>query len=90
LYHVILSPKAAKFLNALDRKRRLKIIGVLKDLADYPFALKRHDVKKIEGRQSTFRVRLGGIRAIFYVDKENERIVILKMDSRESVYDYTG
>ncbi len=87
MYKIILSPKAAKFLNTLDKKRRLRIIRPLEDLADYPFALRQHDIKKIQGREYTFRIRTGDIRAIFYVDKENETIVVLKIGYREAIYE---
>lgn len=71
----------------LDKKRRLKVIKTLEDLTDYPFALGRHDVKKIEGRKYTFRVRTGDIRTVFYIDEENENIVVLKIGRRESIYE---
>ena len=87
LYRIILSTKAAKFLNILDKKRRLNVIKTLEDLADYPFALRRHDVKKIEGRKCTFRVRTGDIRTVFYIDEANENIVVLKIGHRESIYE---
>lgn len=87
MFSVILSRKANKFLQGLEHKVRSKVISPLEELADYPFSLKRHDIKKIQGRENTFRLRVGDLRAIFYVDKEEERVIILKIDYRESVYE---
>ncbi len=56
------------------------MIAALEDLTDYPFGLKRHDIKKIQGRENTFRLRVGDLRAIFYVDRNEERVIILKID----------
>jgi len=36
--------------------------------------------------ETTFRLWVGDLRAIFYVDKNEERATILKIDCRESVY----
>ncbi|MBI2126082.1 MAG: type II toxin-antitoxin system RelE/ParE family toxin [Thaumarchaeota archaeon] len=87
MFGVILSRKANKFLQGLEYKAKTKVISALEDLTDYPFSLKRHDIKKIQGRENTFRLRVGDIRAIFYVDKNEERVIILKIDYRESVYE---
>ena len=86
MFSVILNRRAAKFLDTLDIKLRTKLIDAIEDLAEYPFSLKRHGVKKIQGRDRTFRMRMGSVRMIFYVDKKSERIIILKIDYREAVY----
>ncbi|MBI2183851.1 MAG: type II toxin-antitoxin system RelE/ParE family toxin [Thaumarchaeota archaeon] len=87
MFSIVLSRKAAKSLSALEAKPRSKLTEAIEDLADYPFSLKRHDIKKIQGKDHTFRMRTGNQRAIFFVDKGSERIISLKIDFREAVYE---
>ena len=46
-----------------------------------------HDSKRIQGyNDPTFRIRIGDYRALYRVNHEEKRIVVVKIDKRERVY----
>jgi mRNA interferase RelE/StbE len=82
MFQVFLSRQAKKFLEKLDEDTRKRIKEKLRLLADNPFSL---PYRKIKGRESTYRIRIGDYRVIYSV-RGNE-VRILKIDKRERVYD---
>jgi mRNA interferase RelE/StbE len=55
-------------------------------LEDYPSSLRHLDVEKMRGRESTFRVRVGDFRLIFYVDKAEGVVYVTTLGRRGRVY----
>lgn len=47
---------------------------------------KQFDVKKLEGLDNTFRIRIGKLRIVYAVDWKNKDIVIAKIGMRENIY----
>jgi len=85
-YEVLVHRKVDKFLEGLKERNRMRILKVIRDLGDYPFVLKRYDIKKIKGRGNTYRLRIGDLRLIFHADKEHRRIVVSNIGYRGKIY----
>jgi len=81
VFEVYLSRQAKKFLEMLDENSRKRIKEKLRLLADNPFSL---PYKKIKGRESTYRIRIGDYRVIYSV--RGKEVRILKIDKRERIY----
>ncbi|MGH7239347.1 MAG: type II toxin-antitoxin system RelE family toxin, partial [Candidatus Saccharimonadales bacterium] len=63
-YQVELSRAAAKALRDLPRKMQLRIASRIRSLADNP---RPHDVKKLQGQDSVYRVREGDYRVVYEI-----------------------
>ncbi len=74
-------PKAKEFLEKLDKQTRERIKNKIKELEEFPGEKGKHL------KYSNFCVlRIGDYRAIYEVDKENQRVVILFVGYRKNVY----
>jgi mRNA interferase RelE/StbE len=82
MFEIFLSRQAKKFLESLDEESRVRIKEKLMTLKENPFSI---PYRKIKGRNSTYRIRIGDFRVIYSV-RESE-IRILKIDRRERIYD---
>ncbi|MBC7091085.1 MAG: type II toxin-antitoxin system RelE/ParE family toxin [Nitrososphaeria archaeon] len=60
---------------------------VLLELEDYPIALRKLDIEKLEGLDKAYRIRIGEYRVIFVVDKKQRIIFITHIGKRESIYE---
>lgn len=69
-------------LSDQDRKRLVKEIDKL--VAD-PFT-RRKRIKKLKGMKDGWRLRAGGIRALYTLDKRNKWIKIYRVGKRGDVY----
>lgn len=75
--------KISKFIDSLDNKTRARLKEKLKQLRQNPFAMP--GVKKLTNWGSVaYRLRLGKIRIIYVIEKEN--IEIIDIDYRGNVY----
>ncbi len=81
-YKILLHPKAAKFLKKLNEKIREKTVAALTELESSP---------KTNGQQlrdqRLFRLRIGDYRAIYTVDEDEKKVIILFIGHRRDVYD---
>jgi len=81
-YRVFLHPKAAEFLKRADAPLRRRIRDRLRELVSSP---------KETGQRLKYspfwRLRIGDYRAIFEVDEEERRVIILFIGHRREVYD---
>ena len=81
-YKVLLHPKAVQFLNKCDAHLRVRIKNRLKTLSSKP------ETKGEWLRHSLFwRLRIGDYRAIYTIDKEQRKVIILFIGHRSHVYD---
>ena len=78
------SSKALKFLDKLDNTRRTFIYEKLSSLKDFPEV--NMDIKKMKGMDNIYRIRIGKIRIIFDVDKNESIITIVNIDFRGNIY----
>jgi len=86
-YKVLAHRRVIKFLKSLqDERLKARLKEALAELQNYPIALRRLDVEKLEGLKRAYRVRVGEYRIIFLVDKEDKTIYITHIGRRESIY----
>jgi len=86
------SRSALKFIEKLGEKDKEKVRLKLKSLlislegqGIIPF--RELDIKKLDGKWSgVFRMRVGKIRTIFKIDKDNQVLLIYEIDFRGSIY----
>ncbi|MDY6910116.1 MAG: type II toxin-antitoxin system RelE/ParE family toxin [Thermodesulfobacteriota bacterium] len=84
--------RAVKFLERLDEKEkeriRLKLkslVGVIESQGIIPF--KELDVKRLEGEWKGFlRMRIGRIRVICRIEKQDDVLLVYEIDYRGDVY----
>lgn len=81
-FTLIYSDSVKKYIKRIPGDRQVKIIRKLDLLTIDPKLL---DIIKMSGRENTYRVRMGGYRAIFVVDFENKLIKIEKLDARSGI-----
>ncbi len=85
-YAVLVHKKVAKNLKDLPEIHTNKFVGLIDVLTSNPFPWKQFDLKKIEGSEDTYRIRFGKYRVIYYVDKRQKKIHVLKFEIRGKVY----
>ncbi|MEA1993500.1 MAG: type II toxin-antitoxin system RelE/ParE family toxin [Euryarchaeota archaeon] len=86
MFEVLLHKNVAKGLKKLDTGHLKKTARVIELLEKDPYPWKRCDLKKIKGAEDTYRIRIGMYRVVYYIEKERKRIHILKLETREKVY----
>ena len=85
-YLLIISNRADKFIKKLNEKRLLRVIQEMNDLENFPFFTAPHDLAKLKGRKGYYRIRIGDLRIIFKVNKEQRKIYIEKIGYRKKIY----
>jgi mRNA interferase RelE/StbE len=85
-YSIVIQKKAVRVLQSLPRTHLRKLSELLETLKVDPIPWKSFDVRKIEGIEDTYRVRIGDYRAVYFIDKAGRTIHILKFDTRGKVY----
>ena len=82
-YKVRLSKRAYRELVRLQQPTRSRIVERLEELKGDPFP---HGVAKLQGRDNTFRVRVGDYRILYEVLLKERLVLVDKIDHRGSVY----
>jgi len=73
-----------KFLSKLDKHIAQRIIDKLEEILSItPIP---HDAKAIVGEHGVFRLRIGDFRALYRINFEVKKVIIVKIDNRERVY----
>ena len=85
-YEVIIYKKLAKSTKNPPTNHLEKFAKLIDVLRINPYPWKEFDLKKIEGSEDTYRIRFGKYRIIYYIDKEQKAIHILKFEFRKKVY----
>ena len=85
-YEVLIHKKLAKSTKNLTKNHLEKFAKLIDVLRINPYPWKEFDLKKIEGTEDTYRIRFGKYRIIYYIDKEQKAIHILKFEFRKKVY----
>lgn len=88
MYEVQIKNKVLKFVNTLENKKDIK--HKLKQLEFFKSNVKLDlDIKRLKGQKKNlefYRLRIGDIRFIFQVLKDNKIILVKIADFRGSVY----
>ena len=86
-FRVLLHPKASDYLTHLAPSYERKIMQLLRLLKKDPVPSRSFDVKKIVGKESTYRVRIGKYRIIYDIDFDSKAVYVTTIDLRKSAYD---
>jgi len=81
-YAILLHPKAAEFLAKADPDLRVRITSHLKRLRDSP-ARRGERLKHME----FWRLKIGDHRAIYEIDVDKRRVIVLFIGHRRNVHD---
>lgn len=84
-YSVFYDNQPEKFLEKLDKHIAARIKGKIEStLTKNPVP---HNAVSIEGEHGVFRIRIGDFRALYRINYAAEKIVVVKIDKRDRVYD---
>jgi mRNA interferase RelE/StbE len=76
------SPPALRDLRRLDRTVATRVLEALRILAEE----RRGDVRRLQGQEARWRLRVGDWRVIFTYDADAHAIVILSVKPRGEAY----
>jgi len=83
IYQIFISKNAEKFIGQLKPAHLSKFKEIVTELKKSPF---NYPYKKIRGKKNTYRIRIGDIRVLYYVDKGRLTILIVDVDTRGNIY----
>ncbi|MFQ4136030.1 type II toxin-antitoxin system RelE family toxin [Nodosilinea sp. PGN35] len=83
-YEVLIKPAAQRQLKKLPRAVQVDLIALIERLAQDP---RPPGCKKLKGRQSQYRVRLGDYRVIYSVEEEALIVRVIKVGHRRDIYE---
>ena len=85
MFEIKLDKQPENFLSKCETEIFERISGKLENLKQNPVP---HDAKRAVGYElPTFRIRIGKYRALYRVNHNEKRIIIVKIDKRSRVYD---
>jgi mRNA interferase RelE/StbE len=82
-YTVEFTASAAREFRALDRQLQRRVSTKVAELAGDPFP---PGVRKFQGEEDHWRIRVGDYRVIYRVEKRRVVIVIVRIGHRREVY----
>jgi len=87
-FEVFFSNKAKKFIQKCEPKFRARLRELFLVLGESPVPASSFDLKKIEGREDWYRIRLSSYRVQYEVRHESKEIHVMKIERRdEHTYD---
>ncbi len=78
-YKIQYNKKCLKYLKKLDKNNQLRIIKAINEL---PYG----DVKRLQGGNSNYRLRVGSYRVLLSKNDEKLLILIIEIGSRGDIY----
>lgn len=82
-FKIVLTPRAKKNLEEVDRKTRDRIKEAINGLNRMP---PKGDIKKLKGFEDRLRLRVGDWRIVFTCDLKNRKITIVNILPRREAY----
>ena len=82
-YEIQWKHSAEKDLRGIDRQFISRILEAVDSLSNDPFPSQH---RKLQGSESSYRIRIGDYRVIYQVDIENKIIVIYHVRHRKDIY----
>jgi mRNA-degrading endonuclease RelE of RelBE toxin-antitoxin system len=98
-FQVLVNKEIRSKIVSLPRAHQEKVGELIDKLGEIPYPSRTRfialssttqpnfDIKKCKRHQTRFRVRFGGYRLVYEIDKTKEQVLILKLDTREDTYD---
>lgn len=84
-YTIYYSKQAQKYILRLTPVKAKSILARLKFIAENPVK-PDNNIVKLVGTKSSYRLRVGDLRIIYYLDIEKTSIYVVKIAPRGSVY----
>lgn len=88
-YSIYFYKKAAKQWKHFDKKTQKALKSKLKELEHDPITKRaKADIRLLKDYRNPplWRLRIGKFRAVYEVDYENKRVIILLIEKKETVY----
>ncbi len=86
MFKVAVHKNVVKQLKNLKKAHLKKLAYVLETLKTNPVPWREFDIRKIEGEENTYRIRIGDFRLVYFVDEENKIIHVIKLERRGRIY----
>ena len=84
-YEIFYDKQPEKFLEKLDKNIAKRIIDKIEaTLSNNPVP---HNAVAIEREHGVFRIRIGDFRALYKINYEANKLIVVKVDKRSRVYD---
>lgn len=80
MYQIIIKKKAKKFIDALPRNERKRIVAAIEQLP------KGEDIKALKGHEGLLRLRVGDYRIIYTVDHGELIVIVIDAGNRGQIY----
>ena len=83
MYQVELAGGAEKFIRKQDAALQIKLVAVLRKLAENPRPPKS---KKLKGLDELYRVRVGNYRIVYTIEDKKLIILVVRIAHRKDAY----
>lgn len=80
MYEIIIQKKAKKFIDALPKPDRIRVVEAIEQLPN------GSDIKPLKGHDGLFRLRVGSYRIIYTVDHGQLIVYVIDANNRGQVY----
>lgn len=80
MYKISFTKRAKKFIDALPKTERVRIVTAIEKLPGLG------DIKKLQGYQDIYRLIVGSYRILYTVDDDKLIIVIIDAGNRGEIY----
>lgn len=88
MFSVLLSNRAKKQLHNIDVRMKGRVLELFGALEQDPVPYKEYDLRKLEARSETYRIRLSIFRIVYQVLWSEKTILVAKIERRsETTYD---
>ncbi len=87
MFAIKIKRKALRKLEKLNQKQKRNIETIILILKNDPIPFKKVDVCKLQGYESTYRIRIGNLRIVYQVFWNEKTILIHYIGTREKVYE---
>lgn len=83
IYRISYKASAAKELRKLDKPNQIRLLNAIEDLATNP---RPDGVKKLKGKYTHYRIRVGSYRVIYEISDGELRVLVLRVAHRKDIY----
>ncbi len=80
MYEIIILKKAKKFIDALPKNERIRVVAAIEQLPD------GSDIKPLKGHDGLLRLRVGSYRIIYTVDNGELIVYVIDANNRGQIY----
>jgi len=87
MFAIKIKRKALRKLEKLNRKQKRNIETLILILKNDPIPFRKADVCKLQGYDSTYRIRTGDLRIVYQVFWDEKTILVHYIGSRERAYE---